>query len=314
MRLERLLVSAFSTCLMCVPLAVSVPIKPALAQFRGEEQIGIDVYKIVSPAVVTISVGEGIGSGSIISPEGLVITNFHVVRAARGGQVAVRTSNGKRYAGQVIGADPNNDLALVRMATQERFPTVRLANSAGIQVGQRVYAIGSPFGLSGTFTTGILSRVGRNGDLQTDAAINPGNSGGPLLNSRGELIGVNKAILSAGGRGNIGIGFATSAVIARDFIQQNRNRKIPDSIAMRRAPSGSRLGVSVDSGSMVIVDIEPGSIAANLGFRPGDQLVAINGRRLTSVDQLQAFLETRPSSAIFTVARNRRLGNVRVRF
>jgi S1-C subfamily serine protease len=213
----------------------------------------------------------------------------------------------------VIATDPTNDLALVRLNTSDRFPAVPLSSAENIQVGQRVFAIGSPFGLSGTLTTGILSRIGRNGDLQTDAALNPGNSGGPLLNSRGELIGVNKAILSTGG-GNSGIGFATSAVVARDFIQQNRNRSTASTTVERPSPSTPLLGVTLDARTLVILGIQPGSVAANLGLRRGDQLIAINGRRLRDIQDLQAFLEGRPSSAILTVGRNRRLADVRVNF
>ena len=310
---ERLLLCAASICLINTPAWSSVPAPTVLAQARNEEQTTIDVYRIASPAVVTISTGRSSGSGSIVSPEGLILTNEHVIRGTSSGLVTVATTTGKRYTGQVIATDRRNDLALVRLNTTDRFPTVRLSNSQAIQVGQRVFAIGSPFGLSGTLTTGILSRIGRNGDLQTDAALNPGNSGGPLLNSRGELIGVNKAILSRGG-GNIGIGFATSVAVAQDFIQQNRNRSNPSTSAVAPSTSSPRLGVTLDARTLVIVGVQPGSVAANLGLRPGDQLVAINGRRLRRIQDLQTFLDSRPSSAVLTIGRNRRLASVRVNF
>ncbi len=313
MRPDRLLLCAASLCLLSTPALSSVPVPTVVAQARSEEQTSIDVYRKVSPAVVTLGTDRGSGSGSIVSSEGLVLTNNHVVRGVRGGRVSVSTSSGKRYSGQVIATDPTNDLALVRLNTSDRFPAVPLSSAENIQVGQRVFAIGSPFGLSGTLTTGILSRIGRNGDLQTDAALNPGNSGGPLLNSRGELIGVNKAILSTGG-GNSGIGFATSAVVARDFIQQNRNRSTASTTVERPSPSTPLLGVTLDARTLVILGIQPGSVAANLGLRRGDQLIAINGRRLRDIQDLQAFLEGRPSSAILTVGRNRRLADVRVNF
>ncbi len=313
MRPDRLLLCAASLCLLSTPALSSVPVPTVVAQARSEEQTSIDVYRKVSPAVVTLGTDRGSGSGSIVSSEGLVLTNNHVVRGVRGGRVSVSTTSGKRYTGQVIATDPTNDLALVRLNTSDRFPAVPLSSAENIQVGQRVFAIGSPFGLSGTLTTGILSRIGRNGDLQTDAALNPGNSGGPLLNSRGELIGVNKAILSTGG-GNSGIGFATSAVVARDFIQQNRNRSTASTTVERPSPSTPLLGVTLDARTLVILGIQPGSVAANLGLRRGDQLIAINGRRLRDIQDLQAFLEGRPSSAILTVGRNRRLADVRVNF
>ncbi len=313
MRPEPLLLSAVSIFLLHTPVFASSVVPTVLAQARNDEQVTIDVYRVASPAVVTISSGTGSGSGSIVSPEGLVLTNNHVIRNARGGVVSVSTSTGKRYTGQVIATDATNDLALVRLNTSERFPTVPISNPQSIQVGQRVFAIGSPFGLSGTLTTGILSRIGRNSDLQTDAVLNPGNSGGPLLNSRGELIGVNKAILSTGG-GNSGIGFATSVVIAKDFIEQNRNRTAPSTTASRSSPSSPSFGVTLDARTLVVLGVQPSSIAAEIGLRPGDQLIGINGRRLRGIEDLQDFLETRPSSAILTVARNRRVANVRVNF
>jgi S1-C subfamily serine protease len=318
MKPERLLLSAACVCLVSTPALSSVPVSARIAQARNEEQTTINVYRIASPAVVTIDTGRGTGSGSIVSSEGLILTNEHVVRGARGGRAIVITSSGKRYTGQVIATDRRNDLALVRLNTTDRFPTVRLSRPQEIQVGQRVFAIGSPFGLSGTLTTGILSRISPNGNLQTDAALNPGNSGGPLLNSRGELIGVNRAILSRGVGGNTGIGFATSIAIAQDFIEQNRNRSgsSTTAIAPWDAPSSAtpRLGVTLDARTLIILGVQSGSLAANIGLRPGDRLVAIDGRRLRGIDDIQGFLERRPSSAIFTIGRNRRLANVRVNF
>lgn len=314
MKPERLLLCVASLCLLNTPVLGSVPVSTVLAQAPGEEQTSIDVYRLASPAVVTISTGRGSGSGSIVSPEGLILTNEHVIRSARGGLVSVSTTAGKRYTGRVIAIDRRNDLALVRLDTTDRFPTVRLSSSEGIQVGARVFAIGSPFGLSGTLTTGILSRIAPDGDLQTDAALNPGNSGGPLLNSRGELIGVNKAILSPNGGGNTGIGFATSAVIARNFIEQNRNNSNPTSSNVASSPSTPRFGVTVDAGTLLVLGVQPGSLAATIGLRRGDRLIAIDGRRLRGIQDLQAFLERQPASAVLTVARNRRLADVRVNF
>lgn len=313
MKPKRLLLCVFSALSVAVPLGLSLPHAPTLAQFEGEEQTNIAIYQKVSPTVVTIKTGRSEGSGTIVSPEGLILTNQHVILGSRSGRVSVTTATGKNYAGEAIASDARNDLALVRLITKDRFPTVALADEDGIQVGQRVYAIGSPFGLSGTFTTGILSRIAKNGDLQTDAALNPGNSGGPLLNSRGELIGVNKAILSPDRRGNIGIGFATSVLTARDFIAQNRDKQGSGAIAGNPSSQPPRLGVTVDS-SLVIRAVEQGSLAERVGLKPGDSLVAINGRRIRESGEVLQFLNTRPDSAVLTVLRNRRLANVRVNF
>ncbi|WP_254567614.1 S1C family serine protease [Oscillatoria sp. HE19RPO] len=322
MKPQRLLLSILTAGAIATSGLVSPPFSPVATAFSADEQTSINVYQQASPSVVTIRVGRGAGSGSIISADGLVLTNDHVVSSARNGRVEVLTSTGQTYTGDVIATDRRNDLALVRLRTDDPLPALRMASRDGIRVGQRVYAIGSPFGLSGTFTTGILSRIADNGDLQTDAAINPGNSGGPLLNSNGELIGVNKAILSPGRGGNIGIGFATSATVAEDFIAANRSRTVAQGTSRTPSPSPSpsrstspppRLGVEVNAG-LVIQSVERGSPAAQIGLRSGDRLLGVNGTRLRRIEQLLAFLNTRPNSAVFTISRGRRVANVRVNF
>ncbi len=322
MKPQRLLLSILTAGAIATSGLVSPPFSPVATAFSADEQTSINVYQQASPSVVTIRVGRGAGSGSIISADGLVLTNDHVVSSARNGRVEVLTSTGQTYTGDVIATDRRNDLALVRLRTDDPLPALPMASRDGIRVGQRVYAIGSPFGLSGTFTTGILSRIADNGDLQTDAAINPGNSGGPLLNSNGELIGVNKAILSPGRGGNIGIGFATSATVAEDFIAANRSRTVAQGTSRTPSPSPSpsqstspppRLGVEVNA-ALVIQSVERGSPAAEIGLRSGDRLLGVNGTRLRRIEQLLAFLNTRPNSAVFTISRGRRVANVRVNF
>ncbi|MCT7972728.1 S1C family serine protease [Laspinema olomoucense] len=322
MKPQRLLLSILTAGAIATSSLVSLPFSTVATAFSADEQTSINVYQQASPSVVTIRVGRGAGSGSIISADGLVLTNDHVVSSARNGRVEVLTSTGQTYTGDVIATDRRNDLALVRLRTSDPLPALPIASRDGIQVGQRVYAIGSPFGLSGTFTTGILSRIADNGDLQTDAAINPGNSGGPLLNSNGELIGVNKAILSPGRGGNIGIGFATSATVAQEFIATNRSRTVAQGTSRTPSPSPSpwestspppRLGVEVNAG-LVIQSVERGSPAAQIGLRTGDRLLGVNGTRLRRIEQLMAFLNTRPNSAVFTISRGRRVANVLVNF
>jgi len=271
--------------------------------FNNDEQVTIKVYQAALPAVVTIRGGDSTGSGSFISSDGLILTNAHVVEGFS--RVEVITQDGRRFAGDVISTDRRNDLALIKVQSQERFPFLPLADSKGIQVGQRVFAIGSPFGLSGTLTTGILSRIAPNGDLQTDAAINPGNSGGPLLNSKGELIGVNKAIIGNGQ----GIGFATSAPTARTFIAQSRNRP---NVAVN--PQAPRLGVTVDGQTFIIQAVATNSIASRVGLRPGDRILAVNNQPLRDVEDLVEFLDRKPKAMVLTIARNRYLGQVLIEF
>ncbi len=288
------------------------------AQQRVNEQTTIDVYEKASPAVVTISSGRGTGSGSILTASGLVITNDHVVRPAlsRGGQVQITTAAGNRYGGQVLAVDRSNDLALVQIQSNQVFPFIELADPSQIRVGQQVYAIGSPFGLAGTLTTGILSRIAPNGDLQTDASINPGNSGGPLLNSQAQLIGVNKAILSPGGRGgNVGIGFATSVGTTRQFIASAQTNPAFNGAASGSTTSaGPRLGIRVDPQTLVIQQINPGSVAAQYGLRAGDQMISLNGQPLASLDQLLNHLDTRPAQILLGVGRQGSFGQVMISF
>ncbi|NJN85485.1 MAG: trypsin-like serine protease [Leptolyngbyaceae cyanobacterium SL_7_1] len=179
----------------------------AIAQ--TEEEVNVRVYQTASPAVVSIRAEEGTGSGTLLNNDGLVLTNAHVVQGSQ--TVTVVLADGREFEGEVIGfGDPGLDLAAVRIPGNN-LPTVQIASANSVQVGQRAFAIGNPFGrFQGTLTTGIVSRIDFDrGLIQTDAAINPGNSGGPLLNSQGQMIGVNTAIYtSQGNSGSIGIGFA----------------------------------------------------------------------------------------------------------
>jgi S1-C subfamily serine protease len=206
------------------------------APLLPQEKTNIGIYKQASPAVVNISSTvlamdvfsnvipeEGMGSGVILTPNGYILTNAHVVADSQ--KLEVMLLNGKTYKAKLIGGDVSRDVALIKIDPGNlKLPTITLGDSGHLQVGQMVYAIGNPFGLNSTLTTGVISSLGRtlkaqNGRLmeniiQTDAAINPGNSGGPLLNSAGQLIGINTAIFSPSGS-NAGIGFAIPVNSAR---------------------------------------------------------------------------------------------------
>jgi serine protease Do len=210
----------------------------AIAQ-NVEEQTNILVYEKASPAVVTVDTDESKGSGTIISADGMVLTSAHVVSA--GGTVNIILADGRELVGDVVGlGEEGLDLAVVKIRGQNNLPTIPLARPGSVKVGQQAFAIGNPFGqYQGTFTVGIVSRIDPQGGLiQTDAAINPGNSGGPLLNSSGELIGVNSFILTRDrGGGNIGIGFAVSADKVPAFLTAVREGRAP-----RVAQAGSPFG------------------------------------------------------------------------
>ncbi len=197
-------------------------------QSESLEQIGQRVYQQASPAVVTIQTDQATGSGFIVTPDGLVLTNQHVVGDAR--TVTVILENNRRVQADVVGFGDNaQDLAAVKMRDQKKLPTIPLARPGSVKVGQFVYAIGAPLKLRGTFTNGIVSRIDRQGFVQTNAAINSGNSGGPLMNSQAQVIGVNTKIavskvVSPDGQkigtseGNIGIGFAISVDKLQPFL------------------------------------------------------------------------------------------------
>jgi len=270
-----------------------------------DEEINIDVFQKVHPAVVnivatTLSVNfwmqiiprEGQGSGFIIDRKGYILTNNHVVAKAQ--RIIVTLSGGKKIEASLVGRDPASDLAVIKIPSGDADTAAPLGNSDQVRVGQKAIAIGNPFGLSHTLTTGIVSALNRSimteenlqiDDLiQTDAAINPGNSGGPLLNSNGEVIGINTAIFSLSG-GYQGIGFAIpinrAREVATELITSGRVAS-PwlgiSNITITRELS-ERLALGVNRG-VLIVRVIPGSPADQAGLRGGNRRVIIGGMEL----------------------------------
>lgn len=226
---------------------------------NSDEQTNIRVYQVAAPAVVSVQAERGSGSGSIIDSSGLVLTSAHVVRNSK--KVTVILADKRKIPGQVIASTRNPDLALIRLQNPGNLPSLSIGSSSQIRVGQRAFAIGNPFGrFAGTLTTGIVSRI--DGDrklIQTDAALNPGNSGGPLLNSKGELIGVNTSIYTAANRdGNIGLGFAITADTVKEFVQAAQQGRINNSTATPAAKTlllnGIALNESLGAGDEVLSD------------------------------------------------------------
>ncbi|OGI26344.1 MAG: hypothetical protein A2287_02350 [Candidatus Melainabacteria bacterium RIFOXYA12_FULL_32_12] len=199
-------------------------IKTVSAQFTSQdEQINIYVYEKICPSIVAIDVdiddGTSSGTGCIIDPRGIILTSSHVTD--NGGNISVILHNGKKYKGKLIAiTGENNDLSLIKINPDASLQSIKLGDSSKIKVGQKVLAIGNPFGFNETLTTGIVSRIDyERNKIQTDAAINPGCSGGPLINTNGEVIGISQSIYNPdNNKSNIGIGFAVPVNAAKKFI------------------------------------------------------------------------------------------------
>ncbi|MGA2186567.1 MAG: Do family serine endopeptidase [Bryobacteraceae bacterium] len=233
-------------------------------------------------------IAHALGSGVVVSPDGYILTNNHVVEGAT--DIKVSFSNQKEIPAKVIGADAATDLAVIKV-DQSNLPTLPLGNSSNSQVGDIVLAIGNPFGLGQTVTMGIVSAKGRSGlgienfedFIQTDAAINPGNSGGALINTRGELIGINTAILGGQTGGNVGIGFAIPANMARNVMEQLiKTGKVtrgfigilPNAIAPGEEQA---FGLKPGQKGVAISQVDPNTPGAKAGLQVGDVIVAVNG-------------------------------------
>jgi S1-C subfamily serine protease len=293
-----------------------------------DELNNIEIYRAVSPGVVNINstsyardfMGyvepqEGSGSGSVIDQEGDILTNYHVVEGAQ--KLTVNLGSQKAYAAKVIGGDPDTDLAVIRLIEKPREPltVVSLGDSDKLVVGQKVLAIGNPFGLDRTLTAGIISGLQRpirarnnrliEGAIQTDASINPGNSGGPLLDSHGRVIGINSQILSPSGA-SAGVGFAIPVNIAKRIVPQ-----LVSNGSVRRPKLGinsrdvatlrNQVDLPVTEG-VLIVEVAPGGAAAGAGlhgltqtengdFELGDIIVGLDSEKISNTDDLSRFLD-----------------------
>ncbi len=341
------------------PSWVARPTKVELSEAAGpekldpDEQNNVEVYRKAIPSVVNITTKtvaydffygpvpeQGQGSGFIIDKQGHILTNYHVVGDST--QVEVTLHNKKTYKAVVIGRDRGHDLAVVQIQAPEVVAAV-LGDSTSLQVGQKVFAIGNPFGLAGTMTRGIISslRPIRSPEgayieeaIQTDAAINPGNSGGPLLNSHGEVIGINSLIATGGSNQSAGIGFAipinTAKAVLDDLITLGTVRR--PSLGVVSLPIGPELaqemGLPADYGILIVrtvpggaaerAGLKGGSQRAYLGTTPimigGDLIVAIDGESVGDQQDLSNTMNKHRAgdTVTLTVYRNKRKMDVKV--
>jgi len=321
------------------------PPLPRPASPRGpldaEEMNNIGVFKRVSPSVVHITTlavqrdifslrsseqPRGTGTGFVWDDSGHVVTNFHVIQD--GDRATVTLADQSSYPAKLVGTFPDRDIAVLRIeAPRDKLPAIAIGTSRDLQVGQKVYAIGNPFGLDQTLTTGIVSALNREiesvtrrtirGAIQTDAAINPGNSGGPLLDSAGRLIGVNTAIYSPSGA-SAGIGFAIPVDEVNRIVPRliRDGRFIRPALGVTSGPANLAQALGAPKG-VLLVNVAPNSPAAAAGLQPysrersgrivpGDVITAVDGQAVADLDDMLSLLETRQigDKAVLTVWRN----------
>lgn len=306
-----------------VTFAESAPAGISDPSTTTDETNSIEVYKSVSPAVAFVNTtsytqdfwgdvqeGKGNGSGSVIDTQGHILTNYHVIEGAQ--KLSVNL-DGKEYPAKVIGGDPDTDLAVLQIENPPAsLPVVSFGDSDRLTVGQKVLAIGNPFGLDRTLTTGVISGLqrpikARNGRpidaaIQTDASINPGNSGGPLLDKFGKMIGINSQILAPAG-GSVGVGFAIPVNLAKRVVPQLiqfgevRRPKLAASLPSVADLAARGYRLPVQSG-LLVYQVQPGGTADRAGLRGitnngdiGDIILSADGQKLNDLDDLYRLLD-----------------------
>jgi S1-C subfamily serine protease len=311
------------------------PVTPR-GPLAADELANVDLFKKASPSVVHITslaaqrdmfsmnvqqVPRGTGTGFVWDDKGHIVTNFHVIQGANGAQVTLADQT--TYDAKMVGAFPDRDLAVLRIeAPKEKLPPLAVGSSKDLQVGQRVYAIGNPFGLDQTLTTGIISALNREiesfngrsirGVIQTDAAINPGNSGGPLLDSVGRLLGVNTQIASPSGA-SAGIGFSIPVDEVNRIVPRliRDGRFVRPALGVSAGPPGLQRALNLPKG-VVVVQVGAGSPAAKAGLQAfrrgnkgevvaGDVITAIGDDAVNDLDDMLSLLERRSAGDSVTV-------------
>lgn len=270
--------------------AEEMPMDPMFRQFFGQDGDG----RFQAPKD---SREKALGSGVIVSPEGYILTNNHVIDGAT--DVRVTLSDKREFQARIVGADPKTDVAILKIDAKNLSP-ITIGDSSRVQVGDVALAIGNPFGVGQTVTKGIISATGRGGlgiedyedFLQTDAPINPGNSGGALINDRGELVGINTAIISHGSGGSQGIGFAVPANLARQVMDQvlkngHVTRAYLGIYPQDVTPAMAKAFGEKQSEGIVVGDVTPNSPASEAGIKTGDIILEVNGKHVIDSNQLR---------------------------
>ncbi|HEY3798362.1 MAG TPA: trypsin-like peptidase domain-containing protein [Caulobacteraceae bacterium] len=303
------------------PIRAAIADNPDAPALDAYSRVVTAAVEAVAPAVVRVHPRlkgrGGVGSGVIVSPDGLILTNSHVAQKAAIAEIV--TPDGRHLTARLLGDDPDTDLALLRVDDPAPLPSARLGDSQALSRGRLVVAIGNPLGFEATVTAGVVSALGRSlpgqggrqlEDLiQTDAALNPGNSGGALVSSAGEVVGINTAVIA----GAQGICFAvasnTAAFVLGELLAHGRVRRGWIGVAVQRAAIPRRhalaAGLAQDSGVLVTA-VEPGSPASLGGLVEGDVIVSANARRTTGADDLIRALDWRSLEAPLTLAILRR--------
>ncbi|GIF78245.1 trypsin-like peptidase domain-containing protein [Asanoa siamensis] len=276
-----------------------------------------EIAQKVEPSIVSVSTGTGEGSGVVLTADGYVLTNNHVVASAGSDTVKVVFDDGKSANATIVGTDPKSDLAVVKATGVSGLSAAKFGDSAAVQVGDTVLALGSPLGLQGSVTAGIISAKDRtirtqseqqqpenpfgggsnqqptatslSGLLQTDAPINPGNSGGALVNTNGEVIGINTAIATSGqGNGSIGVGFAIPSLKAEQVANALRNGE-----KVSHAALGVQVSDQENGNGAIISAVTPNSAAAKAGLQQGDVVTSFGGQKINTSDELVAAVQSR---------------------
>jgi S1-C subfamily serine protease len=277
----------------------------------------VGVVEKVGPAVVSIGIrrtaqgpdmpsGEGAGSGVIITPDGFVLTNNHVV--AQASEVSATLTDGRTLPAQIIGTDPATDLAVVRVVANG-LPTAQLGDSDSLRVGQLAIAIGNPFGFQSTVSTGVISALGRSlrgqsgrlieNIIQTDLPLNPGNSGGPLVDSRGRIIGINTAIIAIAQGISFAIPVNTAKWVVSELVTQGRVRRAYLGIAGQTRPirrQAQRYYELAKPSVVEVMSVEQNGPAERAGLRTGDYILRLDGQSVGSVDDMHRLLTAHPTN------------------